>query len=188
MGAHIVVEQHILRRNRQMQRVVAADGEGKVRLLRREHRCARKRDKDLVDILRRRACPLLLRRGLSEKEVEAAAGGIQTRIRQRFKVDADRIPLRVILQCKHRLHLLRADPQIVAAVGGVKRSRLFVSRKIGEIIARRVEQRLFRERAIGPVRMVLCKKVDGRDGIEVDARVFQQVADVESATERKICA
>ena len=121
-----------------MQRVVAADLERQIGLLGREHRRTGERDEDLIDIFGGGAGGDLLRVRLPEEQVEAAVGEVQVAARHRLKIDAHRVPLRVILQREHRFDLLRADPEIVAAVGGVQLAGVGVSREIGEIVARRI--------------------------------------------------
>ena len=186
MLLHIGGQRVILRVGGHMQGMVAADDKIQVGLFARQHRRAGERHENFIDILGRRAGRGLLRAGLAEEEVEAAARGEQALVRVALKVKAGGIPLGVILEREHRLDLIRADPQIVAAVPGVELAGLGVAREVREIIARLVEQGVFRERAVGADGMVFSKKVDGGDGIDVHARVVQQIADVEAAGEGQI--
>ena len=188
MLLHVAGQRIVLRVSCDMQGVIAADDKIEIALLAGQNRRAGERDENFIDIFGRRVGRGLLRAGLPEEQMEPAPGRKQALIHVAFEVIAGGIPLGVVLQREHWLDLIRPDPQIVAAVPRIKLARFRVARQIREIIARLIEKGVFRERAVRAVGVILRKKVDGRDGVDVHARVFQQIPDIKPARKNQIRA
>ena len=177
----VIGQRVVLRVGGHMQGMVAADDEIEILFLAGQNRRAGECYEDLIDVFGRRAGRGLFGALLPEKQVEPVPGRKQALVDIAFKVKAGRVPLGVVFQRQHRLDLIRADPQIVAAVPGVELARLGVCGEVRKVIARLVQQGVFRKRAICAVGVILREKVNGGNGIHVHARVVQKIPDVKPA-------